>query len=72
MLRWVFRSEYDTRRSFLYIIANQTTVQVLAQKAVYRFFDSLDKNPRFTSIFIEKVTRGIEPELLGTSTLTWW
>ena len=38
MIRWVFKCDYDTRRSFLYVIANLTTVQVLAQKAVFRFF----------------------------------
>lgn len=72
MIRWVFKCDYDTRRSFLYIIANQTTVQVLAQKAVFRFFDSLEKNPRFTTTFVQKITQGVEPELLGMSTLTWW
>jgi hypothetical protein len=56
MIRWVFKCDYDTRRSFLYVFANLTTVQVLAQKAVFRFFDSLKKYPRFTSTFVEKVT----------------
>jgi hypothetical protein len=32
----------------------------------------LEKNPRFMTKFVEKVTKGIEPELLGISTLTWW
>ena len=30
MIRWVFRFDYDTRRSFLYVIANLASVQVLA------------------------------------------
>ena len=72
MIRWVFKLDYDTRRSFLYVIANQASVQVLAQKAVFRFFDSLEKYPRFASTFVQKITQGIEPELLGMSTLTWW
>jgi hypothetical protein len=39
---------------------------------VFRFFESLEKHPRFASTFVQKITKGIEPELLGMSTLTWW
>ena len=56
MIRWVFKLDYDTRRRFLYVIANQASVEVLVQKAVFRFFDSLDKHPRFTSTFVKKIT----------------
>lgn len=72
MLRWIFNIEYDTRKSILYVISNQTTLQLLAQKAVYRFFKSLNDHPRFTTKFISKIRTGIDPELLGTSTITWW
>jgi hypothetical protein len=72
MLRWVFNVENDTRKSIMYVVSNQTTVQILAQKAVYRFFKSLEENPRFTTSFISKIRTGIDPDLLGTSTITWW
>ena len=56
----------------MYVVSNQTTVQILAQKAVYRFFKSLEENPRFTTKFISKIRTGIDPDLLGTSTITLW
>ena len=56
----------------MYFIANQATLQVTAQKAVYRFFKSLEEHPRFCSKFVQKVRMGIEPELLGVSTISWW
>jgi hypothetical protein len=72
MLRWALNVEINSRNSFLYMLANQTTVQVVAQKAVYRFFKSLSDHPRFASEVLQKISSSIEPELLGVSTLTWW
>jgi hypothetical protein len=45
---------------------------VIAQKAVFRFFKSLNEHPRFATNFVTKVSQNIEPEFLGTSTITWW
>lgn len=72
MLRWVFDINYDTRKSIIYIISNQTTLQILAQKAVFRFFKHIQEHPRFVTTFIQKVRTGIDPDLLGVSTITWW
>ena len=32
----------------------------------------MEMYPRHISKFIEKVSKGIEPELLGESTIVWW
>jgi hypothetical protein len=72
MLRWALNFEMDKRSSFLYVISNQPTVQVLAQKAVFRFFKSITDHPRYITTFVKKICTGIDPELLGTSTITWW
>jgi hypothetical protein len=32
----------------------------------------LEEHPRFATTFFSKVKSGIDPDLLGTSTLTWW
>ena len=72
MLRWALNIEMNKRNSFLYVISNQVTVQVLAQKAVFRFFKSLSDHPRFISKFVEKIGQGIEYEFLGASTISWW
>jgi hypothetical protein len=44
----------------------------VAQKAVFRFFKSLEEHPRFATTFVNKITRSIEPDFLGPSTITWW
>ena len=72
MLRWVFNFPKDTRKSVLYVVSNQTTIQILAQKAVFRFFKSIEEHPRFITTFISKIRSSIDPEFLGTSTITWW
>ena len=72
MLRWALNVEMDKRSSFLYVTSNHPTVQVLAQKAVFRFFKSMSDHPRFVTTFVKKISSGIDPELLGTSTITWW
>ena len=72
MLRWALNFEMDKRSSFLYVISNQPTVQVLAQKAVFRFFKSITDHPRYITTFVKQICTGIDPELLGTSTITWW
>ena len=72
MLRWVFNFPKDTRKSFIYVVSNQTTIQILAQKAVFRFFKSIKEHPRFITTFISKIRSSIDPEFLGTSTITWW
>lgn len=72
MLRWAFGFDIDTRCSLMYIISNQTTLQVNAQKSVFRFFKSLTDFPRYCSKFIQNISSQIEPELLGISTITWW
>jgi hypothetical protein len=72
MLRWALNFEMDKRSSFLYVISNQPTVQVLAQKAVFRFFKSITDHPRYITTFVKNNCTGIDPELLGTSTITWW
>jgi hypothetical protein len=72
MLRWAMDVEVEKRTSFLYVLSNQTTVQVVVQKAVFRFFKSLNDHPRFITKFVKKVSAGIDPELLGQSTITWW
>jgi hypothetical protein len=56
----------------MYVVSNQTTLQVAAQKAVFRFFKSLSDFPRFCTEFIQNISARIEPELLGISTITWW
>ena len=72
MLRWALSIDMDKRTSFLYVLANQTTAQVVAQKAVYRFFKSVQDHPRFITNFVDKISKGIEPTYLGSSTITWW
>ncbi len=72
MLRWVFNFPQDTRKSLIYVVSNQTTIQILAQKAVFRFFRSIEEHPRFITTFISKIRSSIDPEFLGTSTITWW
>ena len=43
-----------------------------AIKAVYRFFRHITEHPRFVTTFIQKVRNGIDSDLLGVSTITWW
>lgn len=45
---------------------------MLSKKACLRFFTSLEKHPRFASEFVSRIPQGIDHDLLGVSTLTWW
>ena len=47
-------------------------LQVLCQKSCVRFFNSLNEHPRFITDFVHKLSKGVDPDLLGRSTLTWW
>jgi hypothetical protein len=73
MLRWALKSApIDTRVSLLYLATNSVNVQLLCQKSCVRFFNSLYEHPRFATDFVSCITRCIDHELLGRSTLTWW
>ncbi len=72
MLRWAVGADRDMRSSMLYVISNSTTLQLLCQKHCFRFFRSLARWPRFATQFVERVSRTIDIDLLGVSTLTWW
>ena len=39
---------------------------------MFRFFKSLEEHPRFATKFVDKISRCIDPEFLGSSTITWW
>ena len=45
---------------------------MLAKKACLRFFTKLDQTERFASTFVVQVLTGIDHDLLGPSSLTWW
>lgn len=72
MYRWALGQSRDLRGSFVYAMANQPSVQVLTQKACFRFFRSLSEHPRFATIFVQKMVTAIDTDILGSSTLTWW
>ena len=72
MLRWALRAPIDTRSSMLHLMGHSPSLQLLSQKSCVRFFHSLERHPRFASQFVEKVRAGIDWDLLGRSTLTWW
>ena len=72
MYRWALHMERDIRGSLLYAMANQPNLQLLCKKACHRFFLYLDGYPRFATDVKDKITAGIDHDLLGLSTLTWW
>ena len=46
--------------------------KLLFKRICLDFFSGLEKFPRFATMFFQKVTYNIEPELLGKSTVNWW
>ena len=72
MLRWALHQPRDTRGSFLYVMANMPNLQLLCKKACLHFFLSLDTYERFATEFKDKIYAGVDHDLLGLSTFTWW
>ena len=76
MLRWALKTPTDIRSSFLYLICNCPTVQVLVFKRCIRFFRNCKQNEpdcRFVAQIANAVEEaGLTYADLGTNTLTFW
>lgn len=77
MLRWSLKCKRDIRTSFLYLLADSPSVQVLTFKRCLRFFSKLE-DPSTETRFVGEILNGIsnlpfsERSLLGPNMFVFW
>ena len=67
LIRWATSAEGDIRGSFLHVLGNCESVQLLTHKQCWRFFHGLANHPRAATEFITTIqeNRTIPPEHWG-------